>query len=208
MPSSSSTPPWPVVVVSPFDAFHELAVSLGLAQSDSKYLSSCTGEDIRNCHVISDDLPLSAAAYASALTIIDLNIPAELRSPRAGLAVLKKFAMPPQTYWVTGSAEVIGQLYNGGVTPVAAEIAREILKDLHGMTLSAETLAEYIDRALWPERNASIQTERLLLKILAAERDRRILLSDAAMGNGQRLAAGDAHSDPKVLRARSELPAV
>jgi hypothetical protein len=183
MPNFS--PSWPVVILSPYEAFPELAMATGLAPADCRCLSECTGEDIRHCHVISDQLPLTVAAYAAVVTIIPLNLPPELQTRQAPLSVLTKFAGAPCTYWVRSSAEAWDKIVANRGSSVAKDLAEQIAADATNLASNREALASLIDQGLRAERSASVATERLLLTIIESERRRR----DDTLRSGNQQAA-------------------
>ena len=162
----------PFIVVSKFNAFLEVAVKCGLAPEGTRFLQDYSGEDLRGHHVVTDHISLADAAYAVAVTIIPLDLPEELNTVVAPAGLLLRYAGPGKTYWVQGSSTVVTDLYNGGPTPLALTMARAFQSTLRDH--SEDEMAEALDRLMWGERQAGMETEKLLLLMVSAERDRRV----------------------------------
>lgn len=156
----------------------------GLAPVGTPFLQAYHGEDIRGFHVITDGITLADAAYATAVTIIPIIIPEELDTVKAPAALLMKFAFPPKTYWVQGSASVAADLFKGGTTPLALIMARSLAANPGILTQPEAELAEQLDRMMWGERHAAEEEERQLHQMLIAERDRRCAVENLGFGRG------------------------
>jgi len=169
----------PFIVVSSYEYFLEVAIKSGLAPLGTRFLTEYHGEDIRGHHVITDEISLAMASYATAVTIIRIDLPEELKTSKASGPLLLQYASPGVTYWVQGSSAVVSAIYGGGITPLALTMAKalkahpEFLGDTPD---TMESLAEELDRLMWGERHAGEETEKMLLRMLAAERDRRFAL--------------------------------
>lgn len=176
MQSSTHNPGTGTLVVSRYPALLELALNLGLAHPGTRYVDvdTCSQEDVRGYHVITDNLSLYFAAYAAAVTIIQLDIPPDLNSPHAPVELLAQFSKPPQTFFVSGSAPFVMESFNGGTTAAASLIANRVVELAgQGMPLDSDQIAQIVDANLLGEREAAKAESELLLNSLRAEAERR-----------------------------------
>ena len=158
------------VLVSRYKAFPALAAQLGYAQPDAPFYECPHPEDLRGMDVITDSLALRLACFAHSVTVVPLALPEDIDTTSAGWEVLAAHMSPPSTYVVSPCSREMGHQYSGGTTALATRLAR--IAAAGG--LSEDELATAFDRAMWDERVAGMESEKLLLKALTAERDRRI----------------------------------
>ena len=154
-------------------------VHLGLATVDTPVFSTPHAEDLRGKHVLTDGLPFFLALYAEAITCVELQLPKEIDTFIAPWRALARFAQSPRTFVVSGSSREQGMVHAGGSTPLAAEIARAVMSAPKNASL--EDLTSIIDQMMWGERKAGIESEKLFMRALAAERDRRLCAVAARM---------------------------
>lgn len=170
-------PEGPHAIFSRYEAFAAVAQSLGLCTETAAVLREpIHPEDVRGHHLICDHIDLAIAAHAVAVTILPCHLPEDVDTPRAPAALLKKFAGRPQTFFVRGSSILTDEQHKGGTTPSALTAAATIIREFGLVDTTEEELAERIDGVFYEERRAGAETERLLLRMLAATRDRNTIL--------------------------------
>jgi hypothetical protein len=167
---------WPTAIVSRYEAFPALMFKLGYAQIGTPCFREAHPEEVRGMHVLCESINLEMAAFAASVTVVPLELPEEVDTVRASVELLARFAKAPQTYVVRGSSTVAATQFNGGVTPLATLIAQQIMAEYGVVEKEDGELAAKIDKGVWDERRAGAYSERILLKMLAAERDRRTIL--------------------------------
>jgi hypothetical protein len=87
------------VVVTRHKALVDYLVEVGLIQPDAEVLASVTADQIRGKHVVGV-LPLHLAAEADLVTVVPLDLPAELRGVELSLDQVRQYAGPPSTFKV------------------------------------------------------------------------------------------------------------
>ncbi len=176
----SSTLPFiprtPLAIVSRYEGFPGLMRQLGYADAETVYFPEPHVEDVRGFHLLCDAVDLEVAAHATAVTVVALSLPADVNSLQAPSALLRRYAAAPQTYLVRGSSTLVAAEYNGGTTSAATLAARELIASFGLGGVDAAQLAEKLDQLFWAERRAGEETEKMYLRMLAAERDRRCIL--------------------------------
>jgi hypothetical protein len=190
----------PPVIVSRYQAFPALVRRSELAPADALVLTVPHFEDIRGAHVICDSVSLEVAAYAAAVTVVALELPEDVDTFSAPIELLSRFAKPPRTYIVRPSSEVAMTQYNGGPTPGSTLLAHKIVAEFKLDPTEIDTLASMIDASFSQEREAGAETEKMLLRALAAERDRRL------MSEGQIARNAHASIPPFPLPGPKETP--
>ena len=96
------TPATNVVVVTRHAALVEYLRELELVGEDCKVISHATPEEIEGKHVIGV-LPIALAALAEKVTVVPLNLPAELRGVELGIEEVRAHAGAPETFRVERS---------------------------------------------------------------------------------------------------------
>jgi hypothetical protein len=183
-------------VVSDYEAFPRLVDSLGLARLCCRVLHSPFPEDVRGLSLITDHIRPELAVYAASVTIVPINLPEDIDTPQAPLALLQKFAGEPQVYIVRGDSMVTTTVYGGGTTPVAMGLAERIIQRFKLTDVDADEMAASIDSVLQPERQAGAESEKMLLRIISAERDRRCSMEGAMRRQATGLSAQVAENVP------------
>lgn len=87
------------IVVTRHNALIEYLKKNNVVQGDVRVIEQATPDDVRGNHVIGV-LPLHLAALAGKVTVVDLNVPAELRGVELSLEQIEKYARGISSYIV------------------------------------------------------------------------------------------------------------
>ena len=88
-----------ILVVTRHPALVEYLREQGIISGSVEVISHATPEQVEGRHVIGV-LPLHLAAVAKSVTVVPLNVPAELRGQELNLEQVRKYAGPVTTYKV------------------------------------------------------------------------------------------------------------
>lgn len=164
----------PLVIVSRYEAFATVMVQLGYAPDGTPSFAHPHAEDVRGRHVLCDTIELGIAAHATGVSVVPVTLPPDVDSPQAPSALLRRHVGPIETYVVRGSSTALAAEYNGGITSTSSAAARALISEFGLAHPGAEELAEKLDHLFWPERQAGEESEKMYLRLIAAERDRRL----------------------------------
>ncbi len=89
-----------MIIVTRHQAFVNYLHEIGLVQEDARVLEHAGIEDVHGQHVIGV-LPLHLAVHAASVTIVPLDVPAELRGQELTLEQVRQFAGPPQRFAIS-----------------------------------------------------------------------------------------------------------
>lgn len=88
------------VVVTRHPALVAYLEEIGLIQPGAVVIAQATPEQIRGQHVVGV-LPIPLAALCEKVTMVPLDVPAELRGKELSLQQVRELAGPPETFKVT-----------------------------------------------------------------------------------------------------------